>query len=173
MYGSLEVNMREIESPNYTFAIMCSRRFNDIGLLAIADKYGDEFKPPIGYFLELNGEYLKNEKRSLHPNDLKHKQIVAFDNEGGTHKYILDVKQFPNEYEICIYLENTPGYETLEKELSANTTVHKEAIEQAIKKEVPYFATKNIQMQCMDCGYIGNIPEGKPCPRCGWERRKF
>ena len=158
MYGSLEVNMREIESPNYTFAIMCSRRFNDIGLLAIADKYGDEFKPPIGYFLELNGEYLKNEKRSLHPNDLKHKQIVAFDNEGGTHKYILDVKQFPNEYEICIYLENTPGCETLEK---------------AIKKEVPYFATKNIQMQCMDCGYIGDIPEGKPCPRCGWERRKF
>ena len=65
MYGSLEVNMREIESPNYTFAIMCSRRFNDIGLLAIADKYGDEFKPPIGYFLELNGEYLKNEKPKL------------------------------------------------------------------------------------------------------------
>lgn len=154
MYGSLEVNMREIESPNYTFAIMCSRRFNDIGLLAIADKYGDEFKPTIGYFLELNGEYLKNKKRSLHPNDLKHKQIVAFDNEGGTHKYILDVKQFPNKYEICIYLENTPGYETLEKELSVAST-------------------KNIRMQCMDCGYIGDIPEGKPCPRCGWERRKF
>lgn len=120
MLGLVEVNDREIESENYTFAIMCSRRFNDIGLLAIADKYGDEFKPPIGYFLGLNGEYLKNEKRPLHPNDLKLKRIVAFDNEGDTHKYILDVKRFPNNYEICIYLENTPQYETAEQEILKN-----------------------------------------------------
>jgi len=120
MLGLVEVNEREIESKNFTFAIMCSRRFNDIGLLAIADKYGDEFNPTIGYFLGLNGEYLKNEKRPLHPNDLKLKQIVAFDNEGGTHKYILDVKHFPNSYEICIYLENTPQYKTAEQEILKN-----------------------------------------------------
>ena len=45
------------------------------------------------------------------------------------------------------------------------------AIEQAVvyamEKDIPYFAINVDSDSCMNCGYIGSIPEGKCCPKCG------
>lgn len=36
-----------------------------------------------------------------------------------------------------------------------------------VEKNLPYIAANVNSDSCMDCGYIGSIPEGKCCPKCG------
>ena len=48
-----------------------------------------------------------------------------------------------------------------------NPRALEQAVVHAMEKDIPYFAANVDSDSCMDCGYIGSIPEGKCCPKCG------
>lgn len=50
-----------------------------------------------------------------------------------------------------------------------NPRALEQSVVHAMVKDIPYYAANVDSDSCMDCGYIGTIPEGKCCPKCGSE----
>lgn len=50
-----------------------------------------------------------------------------------------------------------------------NPRALEQSVVHAMEKNIPYYAANVDSDSCMDCGYIGTIPEGKCCPKCGSE----
>ena len=50
-----------------------------------------------------------------------------------------------------------------------NPRALEQSVVHAMEKDIPYYAANVDSDSCMDCGYIGTIPEGKCCPKCGSE----
>lgn len=48
-----------------------------------------------------------------------------------------------------------------------NPRALEQSVVHAMEKDIPYYAANVDSDSCMDCGYIGSIPEGKCCPKCG------
>ena len=48
-----------------------------------------------------------------------------------------------------------------------NVGALEQSVVHAMEKDIPYYAANVDSDACMDCGYIGSIPEGKCCPKCG------
>lgn len=119
-------------------------------MTAFKEKYGDKLE---GITVHDDGSEKKYFTNSMHvPVD---KDISAFDK--------IDIESELTGYSNagCI------TYVEFRNTAKNNIGAIEQAVVHAMEKDIPYFAINVDSDTCMSCGYIGSIPEGKCCPKCG------